>query len=157
MNTLLWEFLKDVTHWGQTQKPARTDEVYCINGIRSQGCWAGTKCLFSPDFIYEWFIDWLDDWLANWLTRDVSLQMCAQMMQVIGIRGQMLQYVIQLFCRWGLQCQYHWWNWLNASFWRGSAERALATVDKFSVQMSCAVVFVSSVLTFVRSHWKAVH
>lgn len=92
MNTLLWEFLKDVTHWGQTQKPARTDEVYCINGIRSQGCWAGTKCLFSPDFIYEWFIDWLDDWLANWLTRDVSLQMCAQMMQVIGIRGQMLQY-----------------------------------------------------------------
>lgn len=32
MNTLLWEVLKDVTHWGQTQKPARTDEVCCING-----------------------------------------------------------------------------------------------------------------------------
>lgn len=62
MNTLLWEVLKDLTHWGQTQKPARTDEVCWINGIGSQGCWAGTKCLFSPDFIYEWFIDWLTDW-----------------------------------------------------------------------------------------------
>lgn len=103
------------------------------------------------DLLTDWMTGWLTDWLGTWA------EMCAQMMQVIGIRGQMLQYVIQLFCRWGLQCQYHWWNWLNASFWRGSAERALATVDKFSVQMSCAVVFVSSVLTFVRSHWKAVH
>lgn len=86
MNTLLWEVLKDVTRWGQTQKPARTDEVYHIDGTGSQGCWEGTKCLFSPDFIYEWFIDWLTG----------GLQMSGQ---VIRIRGQMLQYVIQL--SWG--------------------------------------------------------
>lgn len=69
MNTLLWEVLKDVTRWGQTQKPARTDEVCCINGTGSQGCWEGTKC--SPYFIYKWFIDWQSDWLDVWACRCV--------------------------------------------------------------------------------------
>lgn len=94
MNTLLWEVLKDVTHRGQTQKPARTDEVCRINGTGSRGCWEGSKCYCSP------LTSSMSDLLTD-LTGGLGLQMCGQVMQVITIGGQMLQYVIQPSSRLG--------------------------------------------------------
>lgn len=64
MNTLLWEVLKDVTHWGQTQKPARTDEVSSINGAEKV-----LNFRSSPDFICEWFVDWMTVALSLQLVR----------------------------------------------------------------------------------------
>lgn len=135
MNTLLWEVLKDVTRWGQTQKPARTDEGCCCIGTERQGCRGGLNAR-SP------------------LTSSMS-DLLTQSPWVLGCR------CLVRWCRWsgrGVKCdtvsfsrpvvadyQYSCRHWLNAAHWCKWAERALATKGPILVSVSRATVFVNAV------------
>lgn len=69
--------------------------------LMALGAGVAEKGLNAFSLLTSSISDLFIDWLTDWLTGGLSLQICGQLMQVIMIRGQMLQYVIQLSWRWG--------------------------------------------------------